>query len=208
MTVGIDHLVIALYAFGRSLLGIVFRPYETYRRIVRDGSIWELVYLACVLMLYFAVAAAIKTSLFRPFLLTRHVVALGTVVAVTTLLVAGAIYVAGRMAGGNGGFRQFLVGWAYTLVPTVCWFLATSILYVLIPPPRTARPAGIAFSGLFLLFSVVMLLWKIILSYLAVRFGLRLSLSRILLTVLMAGPVVALYSYTMFRLGIFRVPFI
>lgn len=203
-----DRLIVALFSFGRSLVGIVVKPYETYRRIVRESSAWELVYIGMVLLTYFATAAAIKTSLFRPFLLTRHVVALSTVVVTTTALVAGSIFVAGRIVGGQGTYRRFLVAWSYTLIPTVCWFLATSILYILIPPPRTARPAGLLFSGLFLLFSVVMLLWKIILSYLAVRFGLRLSLSRILFVVLIAGPCIAVYSIAMYRFGIFRIPFI
>lgn len=201
-------LVVALVAFGKSSIGIVSRPYETYRRITDRGSLWELTYLGLVLALYFAVASLVKTAAFRPFLLTRQFVLLAGSAAFTYLTVVILMWEVGKLVGGKGTIRALLLGWGYTLVPTTLWFLATSILYVLLPPPRTDSLAGITFSVLFLIFSTILFFWKFMLAYLTMRFGLRLDLVRIVIVTLICMPLLGLYSMLMYRWGIFRVPFI
>ena len=114
----------------------------------------------------------------------------------------------GKLLGSSGRLRPILLGWGYTLIPTTLWFLVTSILYVVLPPPRTQSSAGILFSVLFLVFSTALFFWKFMLAYLTMRFGLRLDLLRIVAVTIICLPFLGLYSVLMYRWGIFRVPFL
>ena len=203
-----DALIVSLYSFIRTLVGIVVRPYETYRRIILKGTSWELLFVGALLSVYFTVNAIVKTPAFRPFVLTRHFVKTSVAVLVTALFVSWLLWIVGKCFGGKGEYKRFLLGWSYTLIPTLCWFFFTSLLYVIIPPPRTTHPTGGALSLVFLTISAVLFFWKIILSYLSLRFGLKLDLVRILGILLICAPVIGIYSIGMYRLGIFRVPFL
>lgn len=195
-------------SFGRTIIGLLTRPYETYRRIEREGNLWELLGIGILLSIYFACAALVKTASFRPFLLTRQFVVLATAVVATYILTVSLFWAVGKLVGAKGNLRGLLLGWGYTLIPTLTWFLSTSLLYVLLPPPRTTSLNGLAFSALYLLFSSTLLFWKVILGYLALRFGLKLDLAKISLICVIVLPLLGVYSVVMYRLGIFRVPFI
>ena len=194
--------------FGRNFLGVITRPYETYRRLTKEHHWGELVYLGVLVIGYFALASLVKTAAFRPFLLTRQFVVLFGMTVVTVGLTIGLLLSLGKVVGGQGSGKGVLFGWLYTLIPTTVWFLATSILYVLIPPPRSTSAAGIIFSVLYLVFSLSMFFWKLTLGYLTLRFSLKLDLPRILVVAGIAGPIMGLYSLLMYRWGIFKVPFI
>lgn len=201
-------MVIAVYTFVRTMIGLVTKPYETYRKIVNHGSYWEFVPLTLLIGSYLGIASLVKTAAFRPYMLTKEFIILALAVGITFGFVVGLLWVVGRLVGGCGTIRGVILGWAYTLIPTVCWFLGTSLLYMLLPPPRTTRPLGVLFSVLFLLFSSVLFFWKIILSYLTVRFSLKLDLLRISIVFCIVIPIVALYSIGMYQLGIFKIPFV
>jgi hypothetical protein len=201
-------LVVSGIAFGRNCIGIITRPYETYRRIIEHGSWGELGYIGVVLSLYFMVASIVKTSMFRPFLLTRQFVLLTSATALTFLLVVTLFYVVGKIVGTKGIWKDVALGWGYSLIPTVTWFWMTSLLYIILPPPRTTNASGITFSIVYLLISGILLSWKIILSYLTLRFGLRLGLGKITIVCLIVLPILGLYSIFMYRIGIFRIPFL
>lgn len=184
----LDQLIISGIAFCRNISGLVVRPYETYRRIIDKGSVWELVFIAMLVMV----------SAFR------FVVAAGA----TYVLVVVLMWIVGRRVGGRGMLKSVALGWGYTMLPTVFWFFMTSLLYIVLPPPRTTSAAGIAFSVLFLVVSATLFFWKLTLGYLTLRFGLKLDLARILVVVAIVGPIVGVWSWGMYRLGIFKVPFL
>jgi len=186
----IDQMIGSGIAFGRNAIGLVIKPYETYRKIVDRGSAWELVYIA--ILAYFLLVSPVKV---------------GAAIA-TYALVVLAVWVVGRRIGGRGTLSGVARGWGYTLLPTVCWFFMTSLLYVLLPPPRTTSLAGITFSVLFLIVSGTLFFWKLTLGYLALRFGLKLDLVRILVVVAVVAPIVGVWSWGMYRLGIFKIPFL
>jgi hypothetical protein len=194
--------------FIQNLEGLVTRPYETFRRLVKNQNAWELLYIAILLAAYFATASIVKTAAFRPFLLTKQFVVLGSSVASMTLVVSYLFYAVARKFGAKGDYKPFAIAWAYTLIPTLLWFWITSILYIVLPPPRTTNPMGMIFSILYLTFSATLFYWKIILCYLSLRFALRMELKSILLTTLAAAIPVGGYCYLMYRLNIFRIPFI
>lgn len=185
-----DQLIISGVAFSRNVIGLVVRPYETYRRIIDQGSAWELVYVAIL-------ASLLLVSLVK----------IGLAV-VTYAFVVLVVWVVGHRIGGRGTLRGVAIGWGYTFLPTVVWFFTTSALFVLLPPPRTTSVAGVVFSGMFLVFSVTLLFWKLTLGYLTLRFGLKLDLARILVVAGIVVPILGVYSVVMYRLGIFRVPFL
>lgn len=177
--------------FARTLVGIVTRPYETYRGLVNRANLWELAYVGIFVSVYCFISRIGVPP-----------------VVVTYFVTVGLFWWVGRLVGAKGKLTGFLIGWGYTLIPTLLWFLATSVLYVFIPPPRTTSPEGLIFSILYLLFSITLLFWKVILSYLALRFGLRLDLAKISLISLIVLPILFLYSLAMYQMGIFRVPFL
>ena len=204
----IDKIILGFYSFARSIIGIITRPYETYRRIISKSSLWELIPIGLLLSLYFGTNALVKTWAFRPFTLTRHFMKTSVAVVVTAIFVSFLLWSLGKLFGGKGEYKRFFLGWCYTLIPTLCWFLFTSLLYIVFPPPRTTNPSGILLSVVFLTVSAVLFFWKIILSYLSLRFGLRLDLAKILGILFFSLPIIGLYSIGMYRLGIFRAPFL
>ncbi len=201
-------LIVDAVAFGRHVLGIMTRPYETYRHIVKYGKPGELVYVAALLMVYFALASIVKVAAFRPFLLTQQFVVLCLGALSGAVLSAGALFFSGRLFGARSSFMALFVAWSYTLLPTVAWFFATSLLYVILPPPRTTSVLGVLFSLLFLVFSAMLLWWKVTLSYLTIRFSLRLNLWQSAAVALVCAPVIAFWAFLMYASGIFRVPFL
>ncbi len=204
----VSALLVDAIMFGRSFVGLVTRPYETYRHIVKRARPGELVGVALLLSLYFLTASLVKVSAFRPFLLTKHFVFLAAGAASGIMLASCSLYVGSKLFRVRAAFSTILVSWSYTLIPTVLWFLATSVLYVVLPPPRTTSAMGMAFSLLFLVFSTTLLWWKITLSYLAIRFTLKLDFIQSLALAGVCAPFLAFWAYVMYKLGIFKVPFL
>lgn len=204
----INYLVACGVDYLRSLYGIAARPYATYRRITDHGRYGELIYLGLMLVLYFSLVSVVKTAAFRPFLLTKQFILLIGGAGLLYVSAVGAIWMSGKFFGAEGSWKGLMLAWAYTLVPTWIWFFITSLLYVILPPPRTTSGWGMAFSIVYLVFSVSLFFWKIILGYLTLRFSLRLDLVRITGAGLLAVIPVGLVGWWLIRAGIFRVPFI
>jgi hypothetical protein len=202
------HALGGFILFGRNTIGIVFRPYETYRRIVDRGSAWESVYIGLCAVLYFVLASVVKESAFRPYLLTQQVVVLTAGTFLGYLLMVSVIYITGKHLGSKGNISGVAKAWGYTLIPTILWFLFTSLLYIILPPPRTTRPQGIIFSIVYLVISTVLFSWKVTLGYLTMRFGLRLGFGKITVVTIVILVVSVLYSVFMYQRGIFKVPFL
>ncbi len=204
----LESFIVYGVRFGRRTVGLVMRPYETYRRIAEDGSPAELGFVAMLLVWYFVIASVVRVSAFRPFLLTKQFMALSLGAASGAMLAVLLIAGIGRLMRSSARTRVVAVAWGYTLIPTVLWFLSTSVLYVILPPPRTTSAAGILFSLLFLVFSATLLWWKITLAYLTLRFTLRFDLGKSLILAAISFPFVTAWSVAMYKLGIFKVPFI
>jgi hypothetical protein len=202
------YFSICALSFSRHVIGIAITPYQTYRVLVDRGRWGELVYIGGITAAYFALASLVKTASFRPFLLTKQFLVLTSGAIAGYLLVVGFIGFFSMILRRGKTLEGIAVAWGYTMIPTVLWFFATSLLYVILPPPRTESFAGVLFSLFYLTMSVVLLFWKIELYYLTLRFGLRLDLLRIIALTIVFLPVVFGYSMAMYALGIFRVPFL
>ncbi|MCX8009237.1 MAG: hypothetical protein N3A54_06105 [Patescibacteria group bacterium] len=194
--------------FSKRLVGIIHAPYQTYRSVIEKGRIGELFYIFAICAVYFALASLVKVASFSPLLLTKQFIVLVSGAfwgyCLTVILISIVTFLYNR----KGSIRGIAVAWGYTLIPTVSWFFLTSLLYILFPPPRSQSFYGVLLSLVYLTLSAVLFFWKIELYYLTLRFGLRTDLIRIVLTTIFILPVLVLYSFCMYKLGIFRVPFL
>ena len=204
----ISSVVVDSVAFSRTVVGLMTRPYETYRRIVHHGRPGEFLGIAFLAAVYFALASLIKVAAFRPFLFTEQFISLFMGAVSGVLISAGMLRLAGRFFGSATTFHALLLAWSYTLLPTVLWFFSTSLLYVVLPPPRTTSAPGVIFSLLFIVFSATLLWWKITLAYLVLRFGFKFDLKRNIIVAIICAPVLAAWSILMYKWGIFKVPFL
>lgn len=204
----LEELMLASFSFVKHVGGMFTTPYATYRRLVDKGRRSETVFLGLCCVIYFSISSIVKTQAFRPLLLTRQFLLLAGGAFTGYIFVVAALYLLAKAMGGKGVWGKVALAWAYSLIPTIIWFLSTSVLYVLLPPPRTQAPLGILFSLVYLLFSAVLFFWKAEMYYLTLRFGMRLTLPKIIVVTGIFIPLVCIYSIMMYRMGIFRVPFI
>ena len=103
---------------------------------------------------------------------------------------------------------SLLFTFSYALLPSLIWFSSTSLLYILVPPPRTFSLMGRAFSIFFIAFSLAIAAWKIILVYLALRFSTKQSFYRIIFILVLYLIWFIPYSLFLYYLKLFRIPFI
>lgn len=195
-------------AFFRHFVGIIISPYETYRDIEKRGRTAEMVYIGLLVGLYFSLSSVVKIASFHPLLLSRYALVLFVSALTGFGLIVLTLTVAGRLLGRQVNMGRISLLWAYTLIPTVIWFLFTSLLYVAIPPPRTTQITGVLLSIVYLVVSAMIFWWKLTLSYLTLRFGLKIDFRKIFFVALVTLPVIFLWTYAMYTFGVFKVPFL
>lgn len=200
----------SFFDFLRLTIGTIQTPYETYRSIALKPDSRHIVFIASFVSLYLVSATLVRGGLrTSPLFLTASVVkvSLGVVMSYSFVVVTISLL---RVAFGGikGEIGQLMVLWAYTLIPTVCWFLAMSVFYYLLPPPRTPSVFGQIASAFFIGLSLAILFWKMILYYLTLRFGLRLDMQRIVAASFIFFPMISFFALVMYVAGIFRVPFL
>lgn len=196
------------FAFFRHFLGIIFSPYQTYRDIEKRGRTLEMVYIGLLVGLYFSLSSVVKIASFHPLLLSSYAFVLFVSAFTGFGLIVLLLMVAGRLLGRQVNTGRISLLWAYTLIPTVVWFLFTSLLYVAIPPPRTTQITGVLLSIVYLVISAMIFWWKLTLSYLTLRFGLKIDFRKIFFVALATLPVILLWTYAMYAFGVFKVPFL
>jgi len=196
--------------FLRNSFGTVINPYQTFRSIsVENAEIRQGIFIHIIILFYFLSVSILKTGIRNPYLLTMKFNVLYFSFLVGFLIMLGLFFIFFRLLKKNiFPFITVFLLWSYSLLPTFFWFLFTSVLYLFFPPPRTLTYPGKIYSLSYLVLSLTLLFWKIILYYLTLRFALRLDLFKISLISLFIFPLIFLYSLLMFRLGIFKIPFI
>lgn len=105
-------------------------------------------------------------------------------------------------------FSSFIFTFSYSLFPTLIWFLSTSLLYIFLPPPRTLSLLGKGFSIFFIAYSLSLLIWKLILEYLAVRFSSKQNFLIIFYMIVLYLIWFIPYSIFLYHFKLFRIPFI
>lgn len=195
--------------FFQNAWGSIQRPYETYRRLSEGKNLVQAIPILGLCLLYFGWTTLIHIGLRgHPLLVSVNFFKVTLAAIATFYIVLYALLLVGRLFGGRGSIQSLFLPWAYSLLPTLFWFFATSLLWLLFPPPRTLELSGKALSFAFLVFSWFLLFWKGVLYYLTLRFGMRLTFLRIAGVSCIIFPLGFLYAIFMYKLGIFRVPFL
>jgi len=168
----LTQLVASWIFFTRYLFGLVFFPYRTMRQIVKERDYYQLVYISVFVYGYFIFATMMRNKTLNPYFLSSSSGAIFIFFIATFLLVTSFFYVIGRVFKLNVDYESLVFSFAYSLSPTIIWFFFTSLFYFLIPPPRSFSFFGKSFSLFFLTISISLLLWKVLLFYLSLRFSL------------------------------------
>ncbi len=196
-----------LAKFCLNLYGTFNKPYETWRRLVRESDLLQIGFWVFWLWLYLSLAVVIKNGLATGALfLTFNLNRLFNISLVTFLLVTLLLWSVGLWCGGRGKLKEVASSWIFSYLPTLLWFFSTTILYVFLPPPRTESWLGKMFTLVYLAFSLSLLFWKILLYYLTLRFSLRLNLWQIMRASLVIVPALFGYFLILNRLGFYKVP--
>jgi hypothetical protein len=189
--------ITSFIVFLRRCLGLIFTPYATMRKISIETSWGELAFLFIFSFLYFLITNTVRSWM-------------------NGLLGAGGLFIASilffSLLPAPGTFRERVkrvaATWTYTLLPTLIWFYATLLFFFLVPPPRTISSLGQLFSIFYIAFSGSLLIWKLILVYLSIRFSLRVHLYRVIYYMLIYLTLSIPLWVVLYRSGISRIPFV
>ena len=133
------------------------------RDIALHGDMSQTIIIFLIALLYFLLSYSLRGSIWWG----------GVVYMVFVLLFIATVmffYNFSKPFKKEAHFRSFIFTFSYTLIPTLFWFISNLILFVILPPPRTMSVLGRGFSIFFIAYSVSLLVWKLILVYLAIRF--------------------------------------
>ncbi len=207
MTITYSAIINLSLDFVKNIIGIVNQPYVTYRRIVKADP-YQILPIFILVAGYFSLVSPIKVRTLHPLLLTASASRMFTIALTSYILVCLTLLILGKFFKSEGNLKGILLTWSYTLIPTLVWFLITTFFYVILPPPRQQTILGNLFSVTFIAFSLSLFFWKGLLYYLTLRFALRLSLQKIIGVSVIFLPLLFGYSVLLYKLGIFKVPFI
>ena len=158
------NFLTALVIVVKRFFLLIFYPYKTMRKISLEKDYYQLLIITGLIFLYFKFIYFLRdkphpaTLIFLIFLFNFF-------------LTVFFFYCLSKNFEKDVRLRSFIFTFSYSLFPTLIWFLSTSILYIFLPPPRTFSLLGKGFSIFFIAYSLSLLIWKLILEYLAVRFS-------------------------------------
>lgn len=208
MLISITISAARLFAkFCLNLYGTFNKPYETWRRLVAESDLLQIGFWVFLLWLYLSLAVVVRNGLGTGALfLTFNLNRLFNITVITFLVVILLMWLVGLWCGGKGKLKEVASSWAFSYLPTLFWFFSTTLLYVLLPPPRTESMLGKMFTLVYLAFSLSLIFWKIILYYLTLRFSLRMNLWQIVRATMVIVPALFLYFLVLNRLGFYKIP--
>lgn len=183
--------------FARRCIGLIFTPYATMRKISIDNSNKDTLFIFALTFLYFLITSTVRNwthGLYGSMGLYIFSIVF------FSILPAQDIY--------SVRLKRIISTWTYTLVPTLIWFYSTLLFFFLLPPPRTVSFLGQLFSIFYIAFSGSLLIWKLILVYLSIRFALRIHLYRVIYYVLIYLTLSIPLWVALFKTGISRIPFV
>lgn len=192
-----DFNRLSFILFLRRTLGLIFTPYATMRKISIDGTWGDAFYLFIFSFLYFFITNSVRSGV-------------NGILGAVGLFMFSIVYFSILPAPGSymERLKRMSITWSYTLLPTLLWFYSTFFFYLLIPPPRSLSSGGQLFSIFYIAFSGSLLIWKLILVYLSIRFSLRVHLFRIMYYILIYLTLSIPLWVTLYKQGVSRIPFV
>lgn len=200
MVFEIVKLITAFILVIRNFVFLIFSPYKTIRKISAEDDYYQLGIIFCLVFIYFKFIYYLRSD---PYPATFVFI----IFLINFLLTTGFFYLASKSSG-KVNFRSFVFTFSYSLFPTLIWFITNSILYVLFPPPRFPSLLGKGFSIFFIAYSISLLVWKLILFYLSLRFSTKLNFFGISYLIVLYLMWFIPYSIFLYNFKIFRIPFI
>lgn len=191
----------AVLVVVRRVILLILYPYRTMRTISIKSNKHQVLVIFGIALLYFLIAHRYRFSLLHGLL------AFGLFLGIFYLTVCFFYLFSSRMNAGIN-FSSFVYTFSYTLIPTLFWFWATFLLFIILPPPRNFTFLGTGFSIFFVAYSLSLLAWKLILVYLAVRFSSRQGIYRIIYMLILYLIIFLPASVFFYYQKIFRIPFI
>ncbi len=191
----------SLFLVLQRVIHLIFFPYKTMRKISLEKDLTQVGIIFFLVLVYFLTANTFRSFDYPPLFLFF-------VTCIHFLMAIIFFYGMTKFFNKDISFQPFIFTFAYTLIPTLCWFWASSFLYEILPPPRTLSILGRSFSVVYLTFSISMFIWKLILWYLAVRFSTKLAFYRIMYLMILFASIAAPYSIVLYGIKMFRIPFI
>lgn len=193
--------------FFQNLWGTLNSPYETWKKLVKEKDLAQVILWGFLLWFYLSLAVVVKNGLSTgPLFLTFSLSRLFYASLLTFLVVSVVIFLIGRFFGGKGELKEVICSWVFSYFSTLSWFFLTTVFYVLLPPPRTHSFLGQIFTLFFLTFSFSLLFWKFILYYLTLRLALKMTLWQITRATMVILPILFLWFLLLNRLGVFKIP--
>jgi len=204
-------ILISLILVLRNFFRLIFYPYATMRKIAQEKDWWQIIIIYGLVYLYFIFANIVRKKTLYPLIISSSSFVSFVFFLLTFFLMVGFFCLFGKQLGRDLPWQvstKLIFTFSYSLLPTLIWFFTTSFLYFLLPPPRTYSILGQSFSLVFIAFSLILLCWKIILFYLSLRFSLKLNFYQILYATILFLIWLWPYSVVLYKLKVFRVPFI
>lgn len=191
-----------LLIFGNRLVWLGLSPYKTMRSIHDQPYFFFPGIVAVLIAVYYIVAGTIRPYTYGSIvpILLAYMHVLGTS-CFFVLMSRGSLT---RM---REELMTYIATFSMTYIPTLIWFSVNLLLYVLIPPPRTPTIWGAGFSLIYLAFTLSLVVWKIILLYLAIRFATGFRFYRIVYVCLVYGAAVVPYGMLLIQTRMVRIPF-
>ena len=189
--------IISFIIFIRRSIGLIFTPYATMRNISVENSWKDSMWIGILSTLFFYITNSVRFWING--LIGAFILYIASIAFFSLLPAPGKI---------TERFYRMTRTWTYTLIPTLIWFYTTLIFYFLIPPPRTTSFLGKSFSIFYIAFSGSLLVWKLILVYLSIRFSLRVHLYRVIYYMLLYLALSIPLWLFLYNSGISRIPFV
>lgn len=197
----VASLIASLILLVRNFFLLIFYPYKTMRKLSLSFEFLQLIIIFLLIFFYFKFAYFLRDKPY-PATLTFLIFLINFFATVLFF------YFLGKIFWEKSSFLSLVFTFSYSLFPTLVWFGATSIFYLLLPPPRTMSILGQGFSIFYIAFSLSVLAWKMILVFLSLRFSLRLNFYQIVYLWIFYFIWFFPYSLLLFHWRLFRVPFI
>lgn len=185
----------------RRFILLIFQPYQTVRKIGQEKDYLQVIIILLLTLVYFILSGAIRQT-------TIPVIIIYGIFLGNFIMTIGFFYLLAKLSKKDITLSSFIFTFSYSLLPTLIWFSANSLFYHFLPPPRTTSIWGKSFSVFFIAFSLSLLFWKIILVYLSLRFSAKQHFYRIVYYIILYLSVLTPYSFFLYQLRIFRIPFI
>jgi len=201
----IIEIFTSLIVLIRYFFYLIFFPYQTVRKISLEKDYYQSLIIFLLIFSYFKFAYFLKNKPY-PATLTFSVFLFHFFLTLIFFFCLGNLITRKRKK--EISFLSLLVTFSYSLLPTLIWFGSVSLLYLFLPPPRSPSFLGVSFSVFFIAFSLSLLIWKMILVFLSLRFSLRLNFYQIIYLWLLYFLWFIPYSFGLYYLRIFKIPFI